>query len=218
VKGLSKQAQPDHSFDSLTERVQAWADKHYQAYYLDLTKGPVIEPVAFVRSKEVPPLTESQRKLQDPPPKNWKTAWPKKWGWCLPRGAKPPEFLRWEDAAAYWQHQLKEHSRQKLLRKEHAQLTERLSKMDVLESMKMLPEFFRFRPVRFELPRTEIPTIWVDRVNQYFLRKMSKHKLLKRKRCVEISCFDVLEEGAFYLKVCRVHYTNSETEYGNTTQ
>ena len=215
---LSKQAQPELVLDSLKDRVQAWADIHYQDFYLDLQKGPIIEAPVFVRSRCVPLLTESQRKLQDPPPKNWKTAWAKKWGWCLPRGAKPPEFLRWEDAAAYWRHQLNEHTRQKEMKRRHAELVERLSKMDKLELMKKMPEFFRFQPERFPLPLTEIPAQWVDRVNQYFLRKMSKHKLLKRKRCVEISCFDVLEEGNFYLKVCRVHYTNSETGYGNTTQ
>jgi len=195
---------------SLQQQVQDWADLHYQNYYFDLTKGPELEPQPFVRKTKVVPLTEAQLKLEETRcPNNWKTAWPKKWGFALPRGMKPPAFLTWQDAISFWKHHVKEYDRMKRHQNAVKGLRKTVEMTENLQLWRKRPELYRFQPTRFQLPDSEIGDVWVERINKYFFQRMMKRELLDREDVVELRCYQWIEEEHCFLKVCLVRYRNN---------
>lgn len=195
---------------SLQQQVQDWADLHYQNYILDLTEGPDPEIGGFVRNHEVVPLNQVQLALEESRcPKNWKTAWPKKFGWALPRGMKPPSFLTWQDAISFWKHHVREHDRMKRHQNAVKKLKRQVKGTDNWDLWRQRPDLYRFQPTRFKLPKSEIADRWVERVNSYFLKRMVKRKVLNHQKVIEISCYSCLEEEDNYLKVCLVRYQNT---------
>ena len=136
---------------SLKDQLHGWADLHYQNYYLDLTKGPDHRLDGYQRNMTVIPLPESQLKSARVP-NNWKTAWPKKWGFCLPRGMKPPTFLNWETALSFWRHHLNEFGKLKEHKNRVKSFKEKLEKTHNLVLWRQRPEIYRFQPTSFQLP------------------------------------------------------------------
>ena len=185
--------------DDVKKLVQDWSESHFQAHLLDCREGPEERlPSRAARSRVVTPLRPEQLRMENPP-KNWRVAWPKKWGFCLPRGEKPPEFLRWEDALAYWRHHLKEFGAEKEQKRRQKEQQNLLRSFSNERAMQEMPWLFRWSPKALELPITENLAYWSERTDDYLYRKCLKYYLP-----VWLSCYDCIENEKQYLKIYRL--------------